>query len=659
MANTVTVDINANDRTKPGVNSARSNLQGLGTAGTMAMKGIVAGGVAAVGAVASLGGAIVASVASAQESMASLNMVANQIQFFTGADWESARGLSTEIATDMANMAANLPGDTKFFSAIAAASFSNIAEVFEGDMDRTRETLRNVTEGFGVLGQQSGLTARQTNQAINRIFSGTTSEAELLATQFGMENQVFMAGMRKAAAERNMTLDELLQGDKAVLTEALEQVLGDAVSPEALEELRSAVTSQFEGLKTNLFDPVIGLFGALREVEIGGVTTTLFNEAGVFFSQMMGLVDSFVGLGDALGITFDPVVAAISAMRWIGTQMDRLGSFIDGLQVDEINFDFTIAEALNSVMAAIASLPAQVPAFYDFLSEAIRMVDWGAVGAAIVAGLGAAILAINWFGLARQAVRNALAGFRFLDAVAGAILQAMGGALMQLPGLLDAAAGAILQSVAGIITQAFASLYNLAAGAFGPALAAIDSWLASTRESIQSWAASTAAKFAAWVASVSASLSQSFANILATVQNGFAGIAGRVGAVIQSIGQAILSAFNAIRARAASLVNMIPGVNVGGGMSNRASGQNVAGFMNSIARERSRQGTGAPVLANSNELIANRRQLDRGLRGLGERSVQFSPTVNITANGGDARQIALEVERTLERLFRNSQAQLA
>jgi hypothetical protein len=651
MANTVTVDINANDRTGPGVNSAKSNLGTLGKVGGAAMSGIVAGGVAAVGAVAGLGGAIVASVANAQESMASLNMVANQIQFFTGADWENARSLSSDIAKDMASMAANLPGDTQFYSAIASASFSNIAEVFEGDMTRTRETLRNVTEGFGVLGQQSGLTARQTNQAINRIFSGTTTEAQLVATQFGMENQVFMAGMRKAAKERNMTLDELLQGDKAVLTEALEQVLGDAVSPEALEELRSAVTSQFEGLKTNLFDPVIGLFGALREVEIEGVTTTLFKEAGVFFSQMMNLVDSFVSLGDALGITFDPIVTAINIMRWVGTQMDRLGNMLDGLSVPTLDFSMPVGSLFD--------INVMFRRFIDGASNTINQIDWVSVGVNLANSIGSWILSIDWAALVFTAASNAVAGFGLLDAIAGAILGMLGGIVVAIGQGLQGLAldfAALFTPIEAWYATTASSIRQWTANA----LASFNSWVANTSAAISNWASNTVASFNSWVSNTAAAITAAFNNILSTVQNGFAGIAGRVGAVIQSIGQAILAAFNAIQQRAASLINMIPGVNIGGGgVANRASGQNVSGLVNAMARERSRQGTGTPVLANSNEIIANRRQLDRGLRGIGQQTMNFSPTVNISTQGGDPRQIALEVEKTLERLFRDSRAQLA
>ena len=108
-----------------------------------------------------------------------------------------------------------------------------------------------------------------------------------------------------------------------------------------------------EGLRSNLFDPLIGVFGFRRKIEQAGGRTVLDSFTG-FVQSWLGLGDTVNAIATKLGISFDPlkpIVDVIDFLTDIGTKAD--------LWLSSMNF----SRGARSASAALSRL--EVPSSHS------------------------------------------------------------------------------------------------------------------------------------------------------------------------------------------------------------------------------------------------------------------------------------------------------
>ena len=107
-----------------------------------------------------------------------------------------------------------------------------------------------------------------------------------------------------------------------------------------------------EGLRSNLFDPLIGVFGFRRKIEQAGGRTVLDSFTG-FVQSWLGLGDTVNAIATKLGISFDPlkpIVDVIDFLTDIGTKADLwLSSMNFSLGFDNLDISSFISGLYNWV----------------------------------------------------------------------------------------------------------------------------------------------------------------------------------------------------------------------------------------------------------------------------------------------------------------------
>ena len=95
-----------------------------------------------------------------------------------------------------------------------------------------------------------------------------------------------------------------------------------------------------EDLSSTLFNPEKGMFGAVRKVTMAvGDTTTILDETQKLIESIFGKQGTFVLFFEQIKKIFgleDPLKTVISGIRWLTKQFDRLNTFLQSPQVQQI-----------------------------------------------------------------------------------------------------------------------------------------------------------------------------------------------------------------------------------------------------------------------------------------------------------------------------------
>jgi uncharacterized protein YoxC len=95
-----------------------------------------------------------------------------------------------------------------------------------------------------------------------------------------------------------------------------------------------------EDLSSTLFNPEKGIFGAVRKVTMAvGDTTTILDETQKLVQSIFGKQGTFVLFFEQIKKIFgleDPLKTVISGIRWLTKQFDRLNTFLQSPQVQQI-----------------------------------------------------------------------------------------------------------------------------------------------------------------------------------------------------------------------------------------------------------------------------------------------------------------------------------
>ncbi|MCJ7722213.1 hypothetical protein MUO98_07415, partial [Candidatus Bathyarchaeota archaeon] len=138
-------------------------------------------------------------------------------------------------------------------------------------------------------------------------------------------------------------------GTPATLPDAIDRtrVFFDTISnPEWSKQVEKAAKGAagfriiLEDLNSTLFNPEAGIFGAVKKVTMAvGDTTTILDETEKLIESIFGKQGTFVLFFEQIKKIFgleDPLKTVISGIRWLTTQFNRLNTFLQSPQVQQI-----------------------------------------------------------------------------------------------------------------------------------------------------------------------------------------------------------------------------------------------------------------------------------------------------------------------------------
>jgi hypothetical protein len=644
MANSVTITLKVNDNAS-GVLRGLQGILGQNAIAGAAMGGAITGAIN--GAKAAVGG-LTSALSEAADIQNSNISTAGDFMKMTGKSYAESIGFVDDFTKRMAKLAAALPGQTKDYVTLGKGLTDNLIPAFQ-NLDGTLQdasfakSLDSITKNAALRVANTDATTRQASLAISKALSGSASVKGLSRLKFFQENPAVLSAIEKEAARLGTKLEKMTDRQRA---EVIEKAL--AVPGEVIKASQESIKGLVEGFRSSLFDPQIGLFGLLRDTDIGlSGDQSVLAALSVTAMKVLGPGGLFAQIGETLkllGLSTDPMAALFRGVTSFNAWLDglniaglagqlvsmdggKLGKMASGLQGQMINWllglDWhSISDAVGNAIAGLANYVGAMVLNFP-VSDAV------ALGFVIFAAIG----------------RGLITAFQGLDS--NFWLGALKGLGLVLAGML------IFSFVAG-----FGGVVIAIAGAIAFLVTTI----------VQDWEL------------IRTTWAQWFGQIDEAMGFAFSWVIGRIGEGAKFVTDSISNLFKAIAEKIANLIPDIPnplragtGVRKGFGTASKgpkvptaATGLNFGGLFGALAREMAAMPSGAsPVVANSAETILNPRQvagLIAGIQGLGRGGgASGGMTIgNIIINAGAttdpqalAQQVMAEIEREWQR-FSNS-----
>lgn len=650
--------------------------RGVGAIGSLGAKAFGVLSVGALGATAAIGavGGLAMKIATdSQEALQSLAGATNNWASLTGDSWDKSKVVMEGLTKELGKQAATLPGTTQQYVAFGNAIADNVVNSFtdlNGVVNKSKAInwLKDTTANLEILRQASGATEKQSAIDVSNFLGGTyKSEKGMMATQFWASNPTMMTNLRKAAKEFGFdSVNAMLKGANAQQrAEILQLAASRSVTKELKDELGNSIDGAVEGLKTQLFDPNVGLFGGLRKFDFRGKSVDMNRAMGTILNEMSGAMGGMFGhIGKGLelaGFETDPLVILSQTMDLFNSGLKSVSSMVQGIKIGDIASFFlplknmfdklaeigsqmkigdilrggeggNIGEKLGQMFAtmqntflSVFSNPGAIyAAVFNFTSQLMNMIgsylmnlNWGGVLTAI-ASFGAAIIAVV-LSVVMNLILALGQGLTMLFSSIGSMLGPifMGG-LSMLGGFLMGAGALLLAVFMGIGTF----LMGLIMGAVGLFMSAV---------SMLGMALSTA------VSTFMSGVSQIGSGVVSAIQGwigaamgavgAFAGWGAQIAGAIQSgaaaIGSAIVNAVQGMMEAAKSAASSIGGMlRLPGGGGAKYAGHNQTALyrtasegrgqhslLGAMALERKKMPVNSePVIANSSEAIIPRNQ---------------------------------------------------
>jgi hypothetical protein len=555
-----------------------------------------------------------------------------------GVGFAESSKLTDKISSDLAIAANKLPGATKDY----LEAFNGVSDtlVMSGAMTKKglTESGREMVELTALLGQASKAGSATTSTVLGKMIGDSGSEALFRIDAFE-KVPAFKAILEKDLEKAGKNLGDFFKLSSAEKTKYLVGVKRSLFSQDYIDQMNQAADAQLDTMKSQLFDPVGGLFGFLRKVKIGGAETTVWAEVG----KLMGAIrEAGTSLLNALGLTGDPLPTLIAGIRSLTNWLKSTGKALNGVQLGTFSIGDMIGKLSSGVTGWLAGMITMVR---DGLNSA-------GGGAAVGAKLGKALmdgLSALWAATPAIVQTVVLPTLQIgLEVLGGVII----GILHGLPGFVVA----MVQGIGGVLMAQISFFGAAMAGWMGQ----VGSIIYGTASSIASGFQGAASGFLSGIVSGFTSGASAIASGLQGAVSGF--IAPLKGAFDGAIG-AIQSAMNTVVGAINSITAYIPGM--GSGQS-KYSGQNTnllnrdmmsgsnrigavgtafqGNLLDAISAESRQKPSGSSlVIANSSELIVPRDKI---------KDINQPLQMNFTINGSTKEQILRQVGAQLDRVTR-------
>jgi hypothetical protein len=633
-ANRVIVVLDSQDNVSPAVDQIAARIRGLFGAGSGGFGGILNQGfqLARRGVDAFIG-----AIQSASESQSDMVKSVGSLATVLGKPFEMAQDLNQQITEGLARYAAALPGNTdsyvKLFRLVSDDVAMMNAEMNGGavNIEQYKEQVTELTAKFRALGD--GLTESQIGASLQGLLAGR-SLASLQRLAFFQRNPALRNALEGQLNGRN--LKELSGGERL---DVILKSLNVALSDDTVARLTGTVDSTIQGFLTKLFDPTVGYFGLLRDLDRStqGVQSA-FNEINKVIISVIGdngVLMAVVNLLRSMGIEFgDPMVALRDAANFFNEKIVQVTNFLN---------ETAALTDPSAIQDELTRLPGEfygwVSGFVDFISDGLANLDLAASANQLVAITMKNIQNIDYFQLG-QSIANALSSI-FYSIVNFAANLDVG----QVALFVGQTAVKSVQLIAGIL-----------AGFFDPR----------NFQRLNFRGRDRIVNALSGLSTVAGNFINSMSQMLTSVGDGlmraFQFITDPIGSIIRftienvnRIYTLVSDLFRSIQTRVSSLLGIANPAQTGfagvatfaaNAIPNRAAGQ-IPSFLAGILNEARAMPSGArPVIANTSEAILNRAQqaaLGRAIAPSQSGGFVFSGTLNIVTQATDAQGIAREV----------------
>ena len=375
------------------------------TATIRSMRGNIASGIGdAVGTMATLGAAIAASAIAFGSLGAGFNKAADlqtsqitnayTLATVIGSTVSNAKTTIKDLNVEMAKLGDTLPGVTEDYQRFSTSLSATVAISAKGDMEKYKKTLVEASKYGGLLTSTSGADGAQGASALNRYLGGTMSQGEAHKSDIFQKNpnyKIFEAvamkkmGLMGKDFEKQLTTAQRI----AVFNMASSMMF----TPEMIAAFGNTADTQFQALKSKMFNPVTGVFGFAREMKgLDGRTaldaiTTMMGQLDIMSTQAGKWLS-------AHGINLDPMEA-------IGHMMDNLSgwasAFTAAMKGDKSGINTMVADIQKGFKSIkIEKVVGILNLMMSGLSGAIAAVDWANFGTELANGVAKALETFDW-----------------------------------------------------------------------------------------------------------------------------------------------------------------------------------------------------------------------------------------------------------------------
>ena len=377
-----------------------------------------------------------------------------------GSTVTDAKKAVKELNTEMVKLGDTLPGATENYQKFAQTLTPTIALMSKGDMGKYKSTIMEASKYGGLMTAIGGGDGNENAMTLNRYVSGTLSQGEAHRHELFAKNPTYATFEKQAMKQMGLTGKDW---EKQLTTAQRVAVFNLANSlmftPAMLAAYGMTADTQFQALKSKLFNPTVGIFGFMREIKgldgrssldaimtFMGQATTMGDEAGKWLSSHGINLDPMEAIGHMMD-TASGWASAITALlggdgSGMKTMLSALGidvmkapkALVDGLnnmlvgtianlkKTDPKKVGSNIAEFFNGLGAALSSIRIQdIVQMLNYarsaLDSAIQGIDWAKFGDGLADGLAKALAMFDWkkagdtLDRAYYAAINALAHF--------------------------------------------------------------------------------------------------------------------------------------------------------------------------------------------------------------------------------------------------------
>lgn len=659
--NNVVINIRANDEASVVIRNLNSQLDngltkslGRATLGANLMTGAITAGLQAVGNLASKSISLFKEAATTQTSIIS---TAGNVMKLTGLNFKQATSFVEDFQSEMAKVAATLPGMASEFADFGRGILDDVLPAFTGldgklDSIERKAALSSVKDlsTYGtLLAKSAGMDATAASSQAAFFLSGTRSMNQLKKLDLYEKNTTFRNELERILNGRDPKDLSKEERFKAFLQAA-------RLDPEVLKGLSESVEGVFGLVNDKIFGLETGIFGFMRDLDsqtegkqtalssINQSLLALFGPGGLFENLDISLRKLGISLGD-------PMLALKNGADSFTRNIKNINEFFkDFNDTNDISF---LKSNLSSIFN-LEGLGNKLAAFTNRGLDFLGTLDWGSV--------------FGFVGTKLAELFNEI--FRFiikLDFVkiGDVILKALGGLFIGLGKFLSNLDwGALLLTLGKLI--GYALLGVATAMLVAPIVASIGTLglaIAGLITGIVSIVAANWEDLSNSIKSFTGKISQFWDNVETHIENFFVEIIKRIpvigevvakaeaknpGLLKQSIGNSLNTFGSALRFGA----RLIPGF--GSLIPNSADGR-VDGLIAAAIREgkASPPGSGL-VVANTSEAILNRQQQSALVNSLGRRGAGLSiGSINIHTQATDAKGIARDVMRAIVSEYNN------
>lgn len=616
-------------------------------------------------------------------------MAVGSLASVMGQSYEIADKLNNKITKGLAEQAAALPGSTDDYVTVYRTISDDVAgmskelnggkfsaQKFEGQVVK-------LTSKFTAL--KGAASIGEVTQGLQALLGGRKISQLNKLKFFRERNPVLKKNLEKLVELQGQDLNEMNGGQRLeVILKALDMTLTD--------DTIKRMTATFDAIKqtflTKMFDPNIGMFGLLRDVD-----GNLENGMQTAFEGITKALDSVIGekgvltelgkLMSALGIDFgDPMVHLRDGMLGFAALMNRVAGFFRNLTSGK----FSKNQIFEQLLQAPSMVGKWLAGIVNNLFKNLQGVDFGAIAGvgvqiigSILQGIGTFFTSIDPNTLATAAGGLAIASqiFPIVGTLIAAIVGTVGLIFSGVPALLLIGAGLATASLVQTIPQLWGAITTIIGSFFNGLWISLSTeamyWLTVVKVSISQMWAGIRSAISGWTGGTTQSIgtlfSQAVAFVQAKVGETIAWVGQAVNNLVEGIKSAILNLFNSIQSAVQNAISSIqlPSIGdiggaamgaasgaanmVGGAVSNVMGGaatgympdSGLGGLLNAAMTEARKMPSGANLMmANTSEAILNRGQQGAMAGALSGMGGAMPPSVSVGKSGGTfAPQISI------------------